>query len=126
MALLSFLRSAQVLVYGADESHVWSAYARFFFGIATIWERAAFMEKAWRDARQQLVRTDTVPTFASWVRESAGAVDADAAMGQGEAEATGPDLAVDMGLDALMEGLDLDDVERAFHRYKARRANNNG
>ena len=125
MALLSFLRSAQVLVYGADESHVWSAYARFFFGIATIWERAAFMEKAWRDARS-LVRTDTVPTFENYVRESAGAVDADAAMGQGEAEVTGPDLAVDMGLDALMEGLDLDAAERAFHRYKARRANNNG
>ena len=115
-----------MLVYGADESHVWSAYARFFFGIATIWERAAFMEKAWRDARQQLVRTDTVPTFENYVRESAGAVDADAAMGQGEAEATGPDLAVDVGLDALMEGLDLDAAERAFHRYKARRANNNG
>ncbi len=114
-----------MLVYGADESHVWTAYARFFFGIATIWERAAFMEKAWRDARS-LVRTDTVPTFENYVRESAGAVDADAAMGQGEAEVTGPDLAVDMGLDALMEGLDLDAAERAFHRYKARRANNNG
>ena len=125
MALLSFLRSAQVLVYGADESHVWSAYARFFFGIANMWERAAFTEKAWRDARS-LVRTDTVPTFENYVRESAGAVDADAAMGQGEAEATGPDLAVDVGLDALMEGLDLDAAERAFHRYKARRANNNG
>ena len=109
------LTTKSVLVYGEAESHVWTAFAAFWFGLVTLWNRCTAQELTWREARC-LVRGSAVQTLRSYVRASPPA-----ALDQGEAEPTSEVLAAVMGMEAIA-ALCADGGEAASKLYAERRA----